>query len=149
MNRANGNFVFAPFSENETQARLPIHPPLAARTCPQPGAEPVGPLPHPEKLRRFRSCFDSSQARQTVRWGRFRGLEFAIRKRVKRTGSGPLVPACVFMCFHALFIHAPSRADYGKPGAASGARVLAGSRKMRRTSESGMMCRHFHGLRAQ
>ena len=33
--------------------------------------------PSPEKRRLFRSCFDSSKARQTVRWRRFRGLEFA------------------------------------------------------------------------
>ena len=41
MNRANGDFVFASFSENETQARLPIHLPIhllihlliAARAC--------------------------------------------------------------------------------------------------------------------
>ena len=31
--------------------------------------------PSPEKRRLFRSCFDSSKARQTVRWRRFLGLE--------------------------------------------------------------------------
>ena len=38
----------------------------------------------PRKQRLFRSWFDSSQARQTVRWRRFWGLEFALFFVVKR-----------------------------------------------------------------
>ena len=47
--------------------------------------------------RRFRSCFDSSQARKTVRWGRFWGLLFAPENgasgawRVRLAFCGPSV----------------------------------------------------------
>lgn len=43
--------------------------------------------------RPFRSCFDSSKARQTVRWGRFPGLGMAFEKRARRArpGYGPRV----------------------------------------------------------
>ena len=44
----------------------------------------------------FRYCFDSSQARQTVRWRRFRGLEFAPEKRAQHAQPGRAPP--VFSC---------------------------------------------------
>ena len=47
---------------------------------------------HPFR-RPFRSCFDSTQACQTVRWGRFQGLLFALEKRAKAPCHG-LPPAC-------------------------------------------------------
>ena len=47
---------------------------------------------HPFR-RLFRSQLDSSQARQTVRWGRFWGLLFAPEKRAKAPRHG-LPPAC-------------------------------------------------------
>ena len=43
----------------------------------------------------FRSCFDSSQARKTVRWGRFRGLLFALKRRVKCARCGVCL-VCIF-----------------------------------------------------
>ena len=46
----------------------PVHRPAARRFC---RCLRFG------KRRLFRSCFDSAHARQTVRWSRFRGLEFA------------------------------------------------------------------------
>ena len=46
--------------------------------------------PRPKNRRFFRSCFDSSQARKTVRWRRFRGLEFAPEKGVKRAHGPPM-----------------------------------------------------------
>ena len=42
----------------------------------------------------IRSCFNSSQARQTVRWGPFRGPELALENAAKRAVCG-LRPACV------------------------------------------------------
>ena len=51
-------------------------------------------LPAPKtNYRRFRYGFDSSKARQTVRWRYFLGLEFAPEKRAKRTSLG-LFLAC-------------------------------------------------------
>ena len=38
--------------------------------------------------RRFRYCFESAKARQTVRWGRFRAFEFALEKGVKTRRAG-------------------------------------------------------------
>ena len=49
------------------------------------------PISHPL---RFRYKFDSSKARQTVRWRRFQGLEFAPEKRAFRAG-GAIVPGCI------------------------------------------------------
>ena len=43
---------------------------------------------HSERHRLFRYWFDSSEARKTVRWGRFRGLEFAPEKRAKHAYQG-------------------------------------------------------------
>ena len=52
-----------------------------------------------ESLRLFCYLFDSAKARQTVRWGRFRGLLFAPEERAKRgkpdaclAVDGPLAP---------------------------------------------------------
>ena len=49
--------------------------------------------PSPEKRRLFRSCFDSNKARQTVRWRRFRGLEFAPDFRAASSESGRVLPS--------------------------------------------------------
>ena len=49
--------------------------------------------PSPEKRCLFRSCFDSNKARQTVRWRRFRGLEFAPDFRAKSSESGRVLPS--------------------------------------------------------
>ena len=43
----------------------------------------------------FCSRFDSSQARKTVRWGRFLGLLFALKKRVKCARCGVCL-VCIF-----------------------------------------------------
>ena len=44
---------------------------------------------YPPQASVFRYHFDSNKARQTVRWGRFLGLEFAPEKRAKTHASGP------------------------------------------------------------
>ena len=44
--------------------------------------------PLPENRGRFRYCFDSDKARQTVRWGHFRGLKFALKNRAECAGTG-------------------------------------------------------------
>ena len=55
----------------------------------------------------FCSCLDSSQARQTVRWGLFRGLKCAPEKEAERAGRGA-VCACrarVTVCRRAVAGH--------------------------------------------
>ena len=49
-----------------------------------PRVESGGRLPPKTLPAAFRYGFDSSQARQTVRWRRFRGLEWALKKRAAR-----------------------------------------------------------------
>ena len=54
--------------------------------CIRTAFEPQSRRPDAGKRHGFRSWFDSSQARQTVRWGRFRGLLFAPVFAVKPGG---------------------------------------------------------------
>ena len=67
-------------------ARLPVRPSFWRFRHAQPS--------RPARGRFFRSFFDSGKARQTVRWRRFLGLEFALKKGVMRMGAGR-VQACV------------------------------------------------------
>ena len=53
--------------------------------------------PLPENRGRFRYCFDSNKARQTVRWGRFRGLEFALKNRVECAGAALFSLPCIYL----------------------------------------------------
>ena len=72
----------------------------------------------PKRLeRRFiRYWFDSNQARQTVRWGRFRGLEFAPETGAKRALNRDVLQGCLrtFAAFERFFGRKPGRAGFRK-----------------------------------
>ena len=68
--------------------RIRIKPAPVFRTRLTPARKAVS-LPSPLRNHRcFRYWFDSSKARQTVRWGRFRGLGFALETGAKRALNG-------------------------------------------------------------
>ena len=63
----------------------------------------------------FHSCFDSSQARQTVRWGRFRGLLFAPAFAAKLGLPSPEPPPKPFTKRAALFFESAPKPVAGQP----------------------------------
>ena len=96
--------------------RIRIKPAPVFRTRLTPARKAVS-LPSPLRNHRcFRYWFDSSKARQTVRWGRFRGLGFALETGAKRALNGAELQGRfrTFAAFERFPRRKPGRAGFRK-----------------------------------
>ena len=96
--------------------RIRIKPAPVLRTRLTPARKAVS-LPSPLRNHRcFRYWFDSSKARQTVRWGRFRGLGFALETGAKRGLNGAELQGRfrTFAAFERFPRRKPGRAGFRK-----------------------------------